>query len=227
MRVVFGRVEGGGRGGGACVEEKAKQESKVQVSPLLQEAAEEPALAAGVSCSPRKYVLGALLVSLITALPADDSGSAAPQLDARFEFLGNRTYVPQVTEASAASQGLEPLLKPQGDRRGLGDEKGAEDAAHRARQKQHLVFTAAVSGWVLFGVVLTCIVTSQLRKRKQEAVPANPAAASDGEEPSMEEGRAQPGSERKKDEFTLENENPSSSSTRLPILSRIKNLCIF
>ncbi|XP_064357693.1 uncharacterized protein LOC135324761 isoform X2 [Dromaius novaehollandiae] len=153
------------------------------------------------------------------------SGLPASHLDAIVVPQGHARELPSVSQPGEAPHGRKYSFFPV--HRGLGGEKGAEDAAPKGRQKQHLVFTAAVSSWVLFGVVLTCIVTSQLRKRKQEAVPANPAAASDGEEPSMEEGRAQPGSERKKDEFTLENENPSSSSTRLPILSRIKNLCVF
>ena len=45
---MFGRAEGRGRGGGACVGEKAKGESQVQVSPWPQADTEEPALPAGL-----------------------------------------------------------------------------------------------------------------------------------------------------------------------------------
>ncbi|XP_064359769.1 uncharacterized protein LOC135325964 [Dromaius novaehollandiae] len=134
--------------------------------------------------------------------------------------------VPQVTEASAASQGLEPLLESQGDLRGLGGDKDAKAADHKALQMYYLVLPAAVLGSMLFVIVLSCIVTSRLRKRKQEAVPANPAAASNREESSTEEGRAKAGSKREKDELALENENFNNSSRRLlvPIPNRIKKL---
>ncbi|XP_064354825.1 uncharacterized protein LOC135323859 isoform X2 [Dromaius novaehollandiae] len=190
---------------------------------------------------------------------AAGDGYAASHLDAHVESLGNRTGprqrkykaqrgkssekyskllqeilkelqraadVPQVSEASAASQGLKPLLEPQGDRRGLAGDKDAEAAAHKGRRKQRLVLSTAVSGSILFAVVLTCVVTFRLRKRKQEA---NPAAASNREESSTEEGRAKPGSRTEKDELAVENENLNSSSRRLPvpIPNRIKNLCPF
>ena len=50
---------------------------------------------------------------------------------------------------------------------GLGGGKDAEAAAPKGRQKQRLVLSAAVLGSVLFVVLLMCIVTFWLRKRKQ------------------------------------------------------------
>ncbi|XP_064354563.1 uncharacterized protein LOC135323800 isoform X1 [Dromaius novaehollandiae] len=143
-------------------------------------------------------------------------GDLSSHLDSDFESLGNPRDVPEGS-VSPASQGLKPLLEPQGDRRGLAGDEDAQAAAHKAQQKQRLVLSAAVSGSVVFAVVLTCIVTFRLRKRKQEAMPANPAAASNREESSTEEGRAKPGSDREKDGLTLENENFNNSSRRLPV----------
>ena len=52
-------------------------------------------------------------------------------------------------------------------RPGLAGDKNAEAAAHKGQQKQRLVLSAAVLGSALFAVVLMCIVTLRLRKRKQ------------------------------------------------------------
>ncbi|XP_064354016.1 uncharacterized protein LOC135323704 isoform X3 [Dromaius novaehollandiae] len=156
------------------------------------------------------------------------SGLPASHLDAIVVPQGHARVLPSMSQPGEAPRGRKYAFFP--TRQGLAGDKDAEAAAHKGRQKQCLVFTAAVSGSLLFGVLLTCKVISLLRNGKQEAVPANLAAASDRQEPSMEEGRAKPGSKRKKDEFTIENENLNNSSSQLPmpVPNRIiKYVCIF
>ncbi|XP_064353989.1 uncharacterized protein LOC135323702 isoform X2 [Dromaius novaehollandiae] len=143
------------------------------------------------------------------------SGLPASHLDAIVVPQGHARVLPSMSQPGEAPRGRKYAFFP--TRQGLAGDKDAEAAAHKGRQKQCLVFTAAVSGSLLFGVLLTCKVISLLRNGKQEAVPANLAAASDRQEPSMEEGRAKPGSKRKKDEFTIENENLNNSSSQLPM----------
>ncbi|XP_064357721.1 uncharacterized protein LOC135324760 [Dromaius novaehollandiae] len=143
------------------------------------------------------------------------SGLPASHLDAIVVPQGHARELPSVSQPGEAPHGRKYSFFPV--HRGLGGGKDAEAAAPKGRQKQRLVLSAAVLGSVLFVVLLTCIVAFWLRKRKQEAVPANPAAASNRGESSIEEGRAKPGSDSEKDELTLENENLNSSSSRLPV----------
>ena len=50
---------------------------------------------------------------------------------------------------------------------GPGGDKDAKAADHKALQMYYLVLPAAVLGSMLFVIVLSCIVTSRLRRRKQ------------------------------------------------------------